>query len=546
MSETANRAVRKVSRKISSVWLVPIVALAIGVWMAYDTYTSRGPLITIEMLNAEGIEAGKTLVKAHDVAVGRVESVILSDDFSRAIVQVRMFYDTDRMLNSETQFWVVKPRVGRDGISGLGTLLSGAYIQLQPGKATDSQRSYVALEGPPITPADMEGLRIELKAVDAGMLGLGDPVLYRGYTVGRVEHIDFDPSARMMTYQLFIQSPYDSLVTENARFWMSSGAKLDLDSQGVRVEIGSLESLIGGGVSFAVFDEGSSGAQVANAASFTLYDSEEQARQARFTEVIYFLVLLEDSVRGLNQGAPVEYRGVRVGTVEQVPYRGDIGPTSSLLEMKIPVLIRFEPERLGGRVTDQVLAEWQTQLQMMFGDGLRASLRAGNLLTGALFMDINFYPDEPHQVASIQSNYPVFPSVTNSFTQLDQKFTALLDSLNNIELADLVDTARATLMVSEETFAAVSRASEQLSILLAQPDMLELPSAMVRALDELERTFAGYSVDAPAYNELSRSIERLNSILRDLEPFGESLRDSPRSLLFDTKVPTDPPPRRNP
>ncbi|RTE86541.1 MULTISPECIES: intermembrane transport protein PqiB [Gammaproteobacteria] len=540
------RAEKKVSRKLSSVWLVPIVAVAIGIWMAYDTVTSRGQMITIELASAEGIEAGKTLIKTHDVAVGRVEHVRLSEDFERAVVEVRMYQDTERMLNSETQFWVVKPRVGRQGISGLSTLLSGAYIQLQIGDARDNQKNFVALDAPPVTPADMDGLRVHLTADDATMLGVGDPVLYRGYTVGRVETAVFDHETRSMDYQIFVQAPYHSLVTPSVRFWMSSGAQMDLDSQGVRVEIGSLESLLGGGVTFGAFEPTNNEDMVSANSEFRLFVNEEEASQARYTKVIRYVVLLEDSVRGLSKGSPVEYKGVRVGTVEEVPYRGVPGSSSSLLDLEIPVLIRFEPERISETVSEAQMLMWQAELAQMFRVGLRASLRAGNLLTGALFVDLNFYPDETYEVASIDSEYPVFPSVTNSFTQLDQKLTALLDSLNDINLDEFVDTATETLRFSEQTLESVAQAADQLAEILNHEDTRELPGALVRALDELERTFSGYSVDAPAYNELTQSIERLNAILRDLEPVSETLRDTPSALFFDTKVPEDPPLRRDP
>lgn len=540
------KAEKRVSRKLSSVWLVPIVAVAIGVWMAYDTVTSRGEMITIQLNGADGIEAGKTLIKAQDVAVGRVESVRLTEDFEHAVVEVRMYQDTDRMLNTETQFWVVKPRVGRQGISGLSTILSGSYIQLQPGHANDRQNEFVALETPPVTTADMNGLRVHLTADDATMLGVGDPVLYRGYTVGRVETATFDHETRSMDYQIFVQAPYNSLVTSSVRFWMSSGAQMDLNSQGVKVEIGSLESLLGGGVTFGAFEPNSDEDAVDPESEFRLFVNEEEARQARYTRVLRYVALLEDSVRGLSKGSPVEYKGVRVGTVEQVPYRGEASATSSLLDLKIPVLIRIEPERISEDVTEARLIQWQTELNQMFRGGLRASLRAGNLLTGALFMDLNFYPDETYDVASLESEYPVFPSVTNSFTQLDQKLTALLDSLNDINLDEFIDTATETLVYSEQTLASVAGAADQLARILEHEDTQELPGALVRALDELERTFAGYSVDAPAYNELTQSIERLNSILRDLEPVSETLRDTPSALFFDTKVPEDPPLRRDP
>lgn len=534
------RAQRRVGRKLSSVWLVPIVALAIGVWMAYDTVTSRGQMITVEVVRAEGIEAGKTLVKAQDVAVGRVEAVRLADSFDYALIDIRMYRDTDKMLNSHTEFWVEKPRVGREGISGLGTLLSGTFIQLQPGRGGEAKKHFVALETPPITPADMEGIRLVLESDDASNVGVGDPVLYRGYTVGRVEQVEFEPSGRKMKYQLFIQAPYHSLVTDDVRFWVRSGAQLDLSSQGVRVDIGSLESLLSGGVTFAAFEEDQHAKVAENNASFQLYSNEEDARQARFTEVIHYVILLEDSVRGLNKGSPVEYRGVRVGTVAEVPFQDMKDTSHSILEMKIPVLIRFEPERISQNVDATTLADWEADLEAMFRIGLRASLRAGNLLTGALFVDLNFYPDEAYEVVNVPTDYAFFPTVTNSFTQLDQKFTALLDSLNNIKFSEFIDTATSTLAYSEETLRTISRTSEQLNKLLEQDDMQELPSVLVRALSELEQTFAGYSVDAPAYNELTQSVERLNSILRELEPLSETLRDSPRALFFDSRIPEDP------
>ncbi|RUO37843.1 mammalian cell entry protein [Aliidiomarina taiwanensis] len=534
------RAERRVGRRLSSVWLVPIVAIAIGVWMAYDTVTSRGELITLEVARAEGIEAGKTLVKAKDVAVGRVESVRLADNFDYAIIDIRMYRDTDRMLNSDSLFWVEKPRIGAGGVSGLGTLLSGTYIQLEPGTADDRQTQFVALDAPPVTPAGQKGIRIQLESESAQQVGIGDPVLYRGYTVGRVEQVTFDPGTQTMQHQLFIEAPYHRLVTDDVRFWMHSGAQLDLSSQGAQVNIGSLESLISGGITFASLSDNAGAEPVENMSRFVLYANQEAAEQARFTQVIHYVVLLEDSVRGLNKGAPVEYRGVRVGTVEEVPFHGMEGSADSLLDMKIPVLIRFEPERVNADVTAASLATWEANLEALFSEGLRASLRAGNLLTGALFVDLNLYPDESYQGVANTHGYTVFPSVTNSFTQLDQKLTALLDSLNSVKFAEFIDTATSTLAYSEEVLGGIHATSEQLNRLLTQASTQELPGALVNALNELEQTLSGYSADAPAYSELTRSIERLHSILRELEPLSETLRDNPSALFFDARIPRDP------
>ncbi|RUO26834.1 mammalian cell entry protein [Aliidiomarina minuta] len=534
--KSTEQARRGKARRISSIWLVPAVALAIGVWMAYDTVASRGPLVTLEMNTAEGIEAGKTLIKVKEVAVGRVESVGLSDDFSRAKVSARMFDGTEAMLNEESNFWVVKPRIGRDGISGLNTLLSGAYIELSPGNGDQEQRYFTTLSQPPVLRAREKGVSIVLQSLESNSLNPGDPVLYRGYTVGRVESADFAIEAQQSVYKLFIEDPFAELVTEQVRFWSSSGVQLELGSEGFRFDIGSLESLIAGGVSFDIVGNQPPGQRVSDGTEFQLFRSQGAARQEGFTQYANFLLYLDESVRGLSSGAPVEFRGIRVGTVIEVPYTGEHQLGSSLMNMKVPVLIRFEPERLGPQFSAVTIQDWQQQLHSLFEEGLRASLRSGNLLTGALYVDLNFHPNEPLLIAESAGDFPVFPTVRGGSGQLDQKVGELLDNVNTIDFGQFAAT-------SEDTLRAIQQFATQLESLAADPDMQALPATLRQTLDELDRMMAGYSTDAPAYNDLSRAIERLDHILSNLEPFAESVRDKPSSLFFNSPLPADPEPR---
>lgn len=537
------KARRGRARRISSIWLVPAVALAIGVWMAYDTVASRGALITIEMSNAEGIEAGQTMVRVKDVAVGQVETVSLNDDFTRARASVRMFEGTDPMLNSATEVWVVKPRIGREGISGLGTLLSGAYIEMRPGDSDTSQRSFAALRQPPVLRGDEEGIRVQLRSLEASGVSAGDPVNYRGYTVGRVEAADFDIDNQMNVFSVFVEDPFASLVTENVRFWQSSGVQVELGADGFHLDVGSLESLIAGGITFDLLDGSIAGEAVSDDHEFQLFGSQEIAQQEGFTHYADYLMLIEESVRGLHPGAPVEFRGIRVGTVLQVPYTGDGGVGRSLMNMRVPVLVRFEPERLGPQDENFAIERWQEQLQELFGEGLRASLRSGNLLTGALYVDLNFHDEAPYIADAKGADYPIFPVVQGSGSQIDQKVADLLDNLNQIDFGRFANTAERTLQTSEETLSVISALGARVDALLADPEVQELPAELRSTLTELQNLAQDYSDGSSAYGDFERSMQRLNTILRDLEPFAENLRDKPNSLLFNIEPEADPQPR---
>lgn len=303
MSEP-QRAKRRIQRSLSPVWIVPIVALLIGAWMVYDNLSRLGPSITLIMDNAEGIEAGKTLIKTRNVEIGKVEKVSLSEDLSHAEIIARMSPQASKMLNDETQFWVVKPRIGREGVSGLGTVLSGAFIQLLPGNSDVELDTFQVLNQPPVAPPDAPGLRINLTSQIGNSVSTGDPVSYQGFTVGRVESSHFDATTREMSHRLYIQSPYEGLVTNNSRFWTASGLDIRLDSQGFKVNVGSLETLVGGGITFGVPSNMTMGRKAKEGASFVLFNDEDSAKEGHYSEYLEYVLLVDDTVRGLSEMRP--------------------------------------------------------------------------------------------------------------------------------------------------------------------------------------------------------------------------------------------------
>ncbi|OBP13993.1 paraquat-inducible protein B [Rheinheimera sp. SA_1] len=395
MTEQAVKArVRKITQW-SPIWIVPVVAVLIGAWMLVYTYKNQGPTLTLLASNAEGIIPGKTAIKSRSVDVGKVFSVELSQDLKQVVIKARMNPGSDALLNDESQLWVVKPSVGRGGVTGLNTLLSGAYIELQPGKGSTDKFYYELLDSPPIAPPDAPGVRVFLTSGDATSLSVGDPVLYRGYDVGTVELGEFDTAGRSMRYQLFIRAPYDALVTENVRFWQSSGMALDMSAEGVRIEMGSIATLLSGGVTFDVLDGWPVGAQAANNSKFQLFENKKSIQDGLYNEYLEYLLFFDESVRGLTSGAPVEYRGVRIGTVMTVPYFFNMkNPLQIAFNRGIPVLIRVEAGRLYDSLT---LPQLQTELDQAVQQGLRAVLKTGNLLTGGLYIDLNIIEDAPTQ-----------------------------------------------------------------------------------------------------------------------------------------------------
>ncbi|WP_110648258.1 intermembrane transport protein PqiB [Salinicola peritrichatus] len=547
MSDSMQRAKRLSQSRLSPIWIVPLLAALIGAWMVWDNISSRGPLITLNMDNAEGIEAGKTLIKTRNVEVGHVEAVRLSDDLSHTVITARMSRDAERMLNQGSRFWVVKPRIGREGVSGLNTVLSGAYIQLAPGDSDEAQTSFDVLDQPPVAPPDAPGLRINLVSQVGNSLSAGDPVTYQGYTVGRVESTDFDPDKKEMRHRLFIQAPYDSLVTDTTRFWSSSGIDVQLNSEGVSVNLDSFETLISGGVTFGVPEDIAAGKPAKQDATYTLYNSEESAREGTYDQYIEYVLLVDDTVRGLSRGAPVEYRGVRVGTVVSVPWHFTAPQPDTLAQFAIPVLIRIEPQRLeSGEAINQEIDEQEVRkrFEKMFQDyGLRATLKTGNLLTAALFVDLSFNDDAAPYEPLEFAGKPVFPTTSGGFAQIEQKVSNLLDKLNDLQVEPILDRLDETMQTSQQTLEQVRQIAESVNALVSDPATQQLPASMNDTLRELQNTLNGFSSGSSGYRQLNDTLKQLEVLMRDLQPVARTLREQPNALIFDREVQADPLPR---
>ncbi|HDS6852455.1 TPA: intermembrane transport protein PqiB [Enterobacter cancerogenus] len=541
-NKSGEAKVRKV-KNWSPVWIFPIVTALIGAWILFYHYSHQGPEVTLITTNAEGIEGGKTTIKSRSVDVGVVESATLTDDLTHVEIKARLHAGMEKLLHNDSVFWVVKPQVGREGISGLGTLLSGAYIELQPGSKGTQPAQYQLLDSPPLAPPDAKGIRVILDSKKAGQLSPGDPVLFRGYRVGSVETSTFDPQKRAISYQLFINAPNDRLVTSNVRFWKDSGIAVDLTSAGMRVEMGSLTTLFGGGVSFDVPEGIDIGQPVAEKTAFRLFDDQKSIQDALYTDHIDYLMFFKDSVRGLQPGAPVEFRGIRLGTVGQVPFF--VPGLRQVLDddYRIPVLIRIEPERLINQIGEN--QDIGAHITELMNRGLRGSLKTGNLVTGALYVDMDFYPKAPAITGQREfGGYKIIPTVSSGLAQIQQRLMDTLDKINNLPLNPMIEAATNSLSQSQATMRRLQTTLDNINKITASQSMQQLPQDMQKTLRELNRSMQGFQPGSAAYNKMVADMQRLDQVLRELQPVLKTLNEKSNALVFEAKDKKDPEPKR--
>lgn len=526
----------------SPVWIFPIVTVLIGAWILYYHYSHQGPEVTLITTNAEGIEGGKTRIKSRSVEVGVIESATLSDDLNHVEIKARLNAGMEKLLHGDSVFWVVKPQVGREGVSGLGTLLSGAYVELQPGSKGEEPKRYQLLDSPPLAPPDAKGIRVQLESTKAGQLSPGDPVLFRGYRVGSVEASTFNPEKRTMNYQLFINSPNDRLVTTNVRFWKDSGIAVDLTSAGMRVEMGSLSTLFGGGVSFDVPEGLELGQPVANQTQYHLFDDQKSIQDSVFTKHIDYVMFFKDSIRGLQPGAPVEFRGIRLGTVAKVPFYIPGLYQTLNDDYRIPVLIRIEPQRLVSQLRDST--DIREHFKGLINRGMRGSLKTGNLVTGALYIDLDFYPKAEQPKYRKLGNYTLIPTVSGGLAQIQQRLMDALDKINNLPLNPMLQQATSTLAESQNTLKHLQATLDNLNKITGSQSMQELPADMQKTLRELNRSMQGFQPGSAAYNKLVADMQRLDQVLRELQPVLKTLNNKSNALVFEAKDNKDPQPKR--
>lgn len=538
----------KAGKRISSVWIIPLVAVFIGGWLVWDHYRSLGPQAEVTFVTGEGLIEGKTRVECRSVEVGQVETLRLNDDLNSVSVTIRMKKEAAHLLRQDARFWVVRPRVGGGGISGLGTIVSGSYIELDPGNSPKNASTFVGLEQPPVTAQSIPGLRIQLTADESGGLSPGSPVNFRGIAVGKIESRELDPDGDgNVSFGAYFPPEHAELITENTRFWNTTGISLDVGADGISLQTGSLESLVAGGVGFGVPEGEERGKQAKDGATFTLLSSKDSIEKRTVRPVLEYILLFKNSVRGLSEKAPVEFRGIPIGQVAKISF--DFAPDDA--ERRVPVLIEIDPSMLSEEEGGGGLPEvFSAMMKDAVGSGLRATLKTGSLLTGQLFVDLDFYPDEePAEMVQL-GVHPVIPTRAAGLARIEDKLMQVLDNIQKLQLAPAVENATTALATinttvedAQKTIANLTKATEELDKILSSDSTRQLPEELQKTLATTRETLEGLNRDSVVYEEMTTAIVELRKAARTVTTLADSIERQPNSLIFGTSGDEPEPPK---
>lgn len=528
--------VRK-GRRISIVWIIPIIAVAVVIGIGWRALAQRGPEITISFNAGEGIQSGQTKIRRKDVDLGTVESIHLTHDLSRVVVRARMLRSAAPYLNTHTQFWIVRPRISAEGVSGLATLVSGVYIEMNPGGGTP-QSEFTGLEEPPVLQSDVPGRTFTLHASQLTSLNQGSAIFYRGLSVGEILGYALNQRTQKVDIFAFVRAPYDKLVHPESRFWNASGVDISIGAQGVHMVASSWQQLLSGGVEFTTPSSAMNDAPSPAGAQFRLYDDKYTAeKDPRGTPLIY-RVDFTGAVAGIEHGSPVELLGAQIGQVQHVELEYD----DRTHVLHTPVIIAIDPTRVkvvNGpmRSAPEVAQDFAAHLEDWVKHGLRARLTSASFITGQQIVSLDMVPDAaPARVERVDSQLqiPSAPSVD---------VTQILQSVHNI--LRHIDSATA----GPELTHAIKELDRTLTHLDAitgavEPQMQPLIDSLRQSAEAAQRTLEQASnvlgSNTAQGTDLPQMMQELTDAARSVKALADYLDRHPEALIRGKKKETEP------
>jgi paraquat-inducible protein B len=522
------------AQPFSWVWLVPIGAAAIVIWLAWRNLADRGPEITISFRSVDGLQAGQTKVQHRNVDLGTVDSLELTPDMSHVIVHARMTRQATEHLDENTRFAIIAPHVGVGGISGLSTIVSGSYIEMYPGKpGTESKRQFVGLDEPPALPPDSRGRSFTLLTSDLGSLTRGSPISYKGITIGEVEDYALRPGNKGLTVTAFIRSPHEDLVHPETRFWNAGGVDLTLGSQGLRIRANSWEQLLSGGIAFDTPNEVLSKPPSAAGSVFGLYDNRRAADRAPLGPTLVYVADFTGNQRGLDTGTVVELQGVEVGEVSEAHLAYDAHAHTLVTRATFYI----DPERV--EIIDMPRAPNSNQhdavqqwIEKLVGDGMRAQVSSASFLTGMKLVGLDMVPDAPRAHLEHTGDSVKMPTSSSG------DFTAILQNLQgvlkNIDRATAGPQLGHALQSLDDTLTRLDKVTHDI-----EPDIKSLIKSLRDTADSAQSTLntiqglAGNT--APSGTDLPRMMRELTEAARSVRGLADYLDRHPEALIRGRK-----------
>jgi paraquat-inducible protein B len=512
------------------VWLVPIVALAFGAFLGLRALAERGPTIEITFKSAEGIEPRKTKVRYRDVDVGEVKSLGLSKDRRSVIVTAQMTREAGDLLADDSKFWVVRPRISGGNVSGLGTLLAGAYIGMDAGKSQNHTREFVGLEQPAIVTSDVPGRMFQLRGEDMGSLDVGSPVYFRHIQVGQVAGYDIAPDGNAVLVRIFVNAPYDSHVRTNTRFWHAEGFDVDVSASGVKVDTQSIASIILGGLAFQTPPDAPEGELAEPNSEFRLFNNRSSAMKPPETGVL-FTLLFDESVRNLVPGAPIDFRGVVIGEVKSIGIEYDPKKRRAY----VPVVARIDMEKLRqlppGTPPPKTRRDPKSFVDRMVELGLRAQLRTASLVTSQLYIALDFFKDATPAKVGWTRTPPEFPTQQGALTELTVTLGNIAKKLDRVPFDKIGNNLNATLSSANALLDELDR-----EMVPELKGTLQDARSAIKSIEKTANSVQGVAApDAPLQQNLAGTLDEVAKAAASFRALADYLERHPEALLRGKK-----------
>lgn len=498
------------------VWLLPICAFIVSGWLIFKSASEKGPVITIDFPTAEGLEIDKTKIRYLDVEIGKVTDIDINQDSKTIRVTAQMHHTAENYLNQNTSFWVVRPQVGLAGISGLNTLISGAYIEVKPGDGPH-QHHFTGLPAAPVLKTEAKGRQFVLETTNLGSLGPRTQINFHGIPVGEVLSQELSANADSIRLVIFIKTPYDQFVRKNTRFWKDSGIDLSAGADGFKVRTGPLVSMLSGGIAFRTPPDDTVKDVQPEGAMFHLYDNYALSTQIEYRNTLKYVMYFNGSVRGLTEGAPVQLRGIPIGAVTGISLELD----AKTADIRIPVTVDLEPDRIK-EINKQPNVSNKDMIARLIGKGLRAQLQTGSLLTGQLLIDLDFHSNSKVTLHSSHSPYQEFPTIPSSLDQFTHSAQTIMDKIAKLPLEELTAEVNSTL----KSLQATSKAAN--GMLASTRETMKSADKTMQSADHLLRSFEPGSTTR---HEIDKLLLELNQSANSVKQLADYLERHPDALL---------------
>ncbi|MCX7098653.1 MAG: MlaD family protein [Methylococcales bacterium] len=527
--ETADATINK-KRGLPLIWLLPLCALLVSAWLIYKTISEKGPEITITFSSADGLEVDKTKIKYLDVEIGKVSDIAINDDMKTIEVTAEMHKESSVFLTDNTQFWVVRPKIGLSGITGLGTLMSGAYISIKPEQGK-RERHFTGLDVAPVLETNTQGKKFVLETTNIGSMGPGTPISFHGITVGQVLDYNLAKNADNIKLSVFINSPYDQFVRTNTRFWIDSGIDLSAGADGFKVRTGPLLSLLTGGITFRTAPEDKPTDTVPEDTSFQLFEGYEQSTQVIYHRTVKVVMYFSESIRGLSIGAPVLLRGIPIGRVTDINL--EINVKSA--DIFIPVIVEVEPERIKMINAPETMST-KDNIAHLVKKGLRAQLQTGSLLTGQLYVALDLFPESKVELHPNNTGLMEFPTTPNAMDKIIDSAQTIMDKIAKLPLETMSSEINKTLESLQGTSRAATKTLNTADGALSSVDKtlktadVTLKSAD-KTLDSAHQVLTTLEPGSTTQYELNQLLQELTQTASSVKQLADYLEKHPESLI---------------